>query len=169
MRKRQPHPPSPDEIHIRREGDTAIIEYADDSIMTTHIRFGDALATMTDDDIIEYFRDSLEQREEAARLHDWTAIEVPAGRPQLRPIDTEQKWSPRGHVLRCTIDDGGGEDGTEAVICIDDKELSMQEFGKMLTVFAGWGMRIVIVPEEDIYESPTIEVRDPVEEPSTSE
>ncbi len=166
MRKRQPHVPSPDEVRIRREGDTAVIEYADDSIMTTHIRFGDSLATMTDDDIFEYFRETIEAREERMRLTEWIAIEVPPGRPQLQAVETEQKWCPRGHVLRCTIEDGGGEDGEEAVICIDDKELSAQEFGRMLTVFAGWGMRIAFVPEEDIYESPRIEVREPDEEPA---
>ena len=33
------------------------------------------------------------------------------------------------------------------------KELSLAEFGRMLTVRAGWGMRIAFVPEEFITES----------------
>lgn len=40
------------------------------------------------------------------------------------------------------VDDGGPEG--EAVIHIDDYELSMHELGKVLTSFAGWGMRIVM-------------------------
>lgn len=62
-------------------------------------------------------------------------------------------------MLRCHVDDGG-PDG-EAVIHIDDYELSMHELGKVLTSFAGWGMRIVMVPDDELTEEPVIEVRDP--------
>ena len=55
---------------------------------------------------------------------------------------------PRGDVLRCIIDDGGPNG--EVVISIDDQELSLREFGRMLAVHAGWGMRIAFVPEEFI-------------------
>jgi len=61
------------------------------------------------------------------------------------------------HHLRCTIDDGG-PDG-EVTIHIDDQELSLAEFGRMLTVHAGWGMRIAFVPEEIISENPKLEIR----------
>jgi len=37
---------------------------------------------------------------------------------------------PRGDVLRCIIDDGGPKG--EAVIHIDDQELSLREFGRLL-------------------------------------
>jgi hypothetical protein len=40
-------------------------------------------------------------------------------------------------VLRCTIDDGGPEG--EITIQIDDKELSLNEFGRLLRVHAGLG------------------------------
>ena len=46
-------------------------------------------------------------------------------------------------MLRCIIDDSGPEG--EVIIHIDDKELSLAEFGRMLTVHAGWGMRIAFV------------------------
>ena len=55
-------------------------------------------------------------------------------------------------MLRCIIDDGG-PDG-EVVIHIDDQELSLREFGRLLRVHAGWGMRIAFVPEEFISENP---------------
>ena len=45
-------------------------------------------------------------------------------------------WVPRGDVLRCIIDDGGPEG--EVTIHTDDKDLSLGEFGRMLTVHAGW-------------------------------
>ena len=64
--------------------------------------------------------------------------------------------------MRCIIDDGG-PDG-EPTIWIDDRELSLSEFGRLLTTFAGWGMRIAFVPEEDICDSPLIALRDTVNE-----
>jgi len=33
----------------------------------------------------------------------------------------------------------------------------------MLTVYAGWGMRIEFVPEDDIHRRPALEVREPDE------
>jgi hypothetical protein len=64
-------------------------------------------------------------------------------------------------VLRCVIDDGG-PDG-QAVIHIDDRPLSLPEFGRLLCTYAGWGMRITFVPEDALTEPPAIEVREPDE------
>jgi len=50
------------------------------------------------------------------------------------------------------------------VIEIDGRELSLREFGRMLTTFAGWGMRICIVPDDEIDAEPEIEVREPEDE-----
>ena len=58
---------------------------------------------------------------------------------------------PRGDVLRCLIDDGG-PDG-EVTIHVDNIELSLDEFGRLLRVHAGWGMRIAFVPEEFVTKS----------------
>lgn len=58
----------------------------------------------------------------------------------------------------CYIEDGG-PDG-EAQIEIDDTWLSLQEFGRLLTTYAGWGMRIIFVPEATDPQPP-IEVREP--------
>ena len=65
---------------------------------------------------------------------------------------------PQGEVLRCIIED---DERGQAVISIDNKELSLQEFGRLLTVYAGWGMRIAFVPEELVHEQPKIKVRGP--------
>ena len=59
-------------------------------------------------------------------------------------------------MLRCIIDDGG-PDG-EVLIHIDDQELSLREFGRLLRVHA---MRIAFVPEEFITENPTVKVGRP--------
>jgi hypothetical protein len=63
---------------------------------------------------------------------------------------------PRGAVLRCLIDEGPKD---EPVIHIDDHALSLQEFGGFLRTYAGWGMRIVFVEDDDA-DPPFVEVRD---------
>ena len=93
-------------------------------------------------------------------MRDWdnTVIEIPASKSQIKLNRDSGQWVPRGEVLRCIIEDNS--EG-EAVIVIDDKELSLRDFGRLLTVYAGWGMRITFVPEELVHEQPKIKVRGP--------
>ena len=44
---------------------------------------------------------------------------------------------------------------------VDDRELDMREFGRLLSTYSGWGMRIVFVPDDEIDEDPAVEVREP--------
>jgi hypothetical protein len=67
------------------------------------------------------------------------------------------QWVPRGGVLRCLIHD----EGLQLVVEIDDQELRLEEFGKLLTTYAGWGMRIEFVPDDDVHRRPALEVREP--------
>ena len=53
------------------------------------------------------------------------------------------------------------DEDREAVITIDDQELSLRQFGRLLTTYSGWGMRIVFVPDHELADSPRIEVREP--------
>ena len=69
-------------------------------------------------------------------------------------------WSPRGGVLRCVIEDGGGEDGTLPVIYMDDQEFSWEEFGRLLCAYAGWGVRLVFVPNDELERTPKIVFRE---------
>jgi hypothetical protein len=41
------------------------------------------------------------------------------------------------------------------------KDLSTEEFGRMLTTYAGWGMRIKFVPDDHLHRWPAHEVREP--------
>ena len=84
------------------------------------------------------------------------------GIPKKEILVCGGQWTPRGDVLRCIIEDGG-PDG-EAVIHVDDHELSLAEFGRLLTTYAGWGMRIVFVPDDRTYEEPEITICDPNDE-----
>lgn len=49
-------------------------------------------------------------------------------------------------------------------ITIDDQELSSRQFSRLLTTYAGWGMRIVFVPDDELADPPRIEVREPEED-----
>lgn len=157
------HVASPDEVRITREpdGETALIEYADETIGGTHFKLGPMLRTMTDADVLQRFNEMIEAMEEMRRSYKHVAVEVPFGEPQLKWFELGQQWCPRGGVLRCVIHDGGGDDGREPVIEVDDKELTWSEFGRMLTTYAGWGMRVVFVPDDRTHEKPTIRVGDP--------
>ena len=53
------------------------------------------------------------------------------------------------------------EEEREPVIEVDGKELSWHQFGRMICSFAGWGMRIEFVPEEETHRRPKIAVREP--------
>jgi hypothetical protein len=93
------------------------------------------------------------------RVSNKTVTEEPPGEKQIDYHEDSDQWVPRGDVLRCIIDDAG-QNG-EVTIHIDDQELSLAEFGRLLRVHAGWGMRIAFVPEEFISENPKVEIRKP--------
>jgi hypothetical protein len=59
------------------------------------------------------------------------------------------------------IEDGGGEDGDLPVIHADDHEFSWEEFGRMLLTCAGWGVRLVFVPDDELEREPKVVVREP--------
>ena len=159
MRKRRPPVASLDEVTIRREGDDAIIDFRDPTVATTHFRIGPSVHRMTDQQILERFNKVLAAERKAVGTRRHVAIEIPTGRPQIRYFAAGDQWAPRGGVLRCVVDDSG-PDG-EAVIHIDDQPLSLPEFGRLLCTYAGWGMRITFVPEDELEEEPVIEVREP--------
>lgn len=157
MRKKRPVVASLAEVTIRREGECAVIAYRDPTIATTHFHVGPALHGMSDQDVLDQFNAVL--TDSAAAVAEYAAVEVPPGRPQIWYCAPADQWAPRGSVLRAVVDDSG-PDG-EAVIWIDDQPLSLAEFGRLLCTYAGWGMRIVFVPEELLDEPPPIERRDP--------
>jgi len=154
-----------DQVRISRDGEDAVIESREGAFETTHLRIGPEVTGMSDEEILLLFNQviaaGIRHRDE---LGEYVAIEVPVGSSQVthypRPIN---RWAPRGRVLRCTIDDGGGDDDSLPVISVDDQEFSWDEFGRMLHTFAGWGMRLIFVPDDELERSPRIEVREPNE------
>jgi hypothetical protein len=122
-----------------------------------HLRLGPDVQQMTDEGILDSFNFVILAQQQMAAEYEHVAIEVPPGSPQVKYFEPGDQWVPRGAVLRCIVDDDDGE----AVISIDDREFSMREFGRLLATYAGWGMRLVFVPDDKIADVPGIEVREP--------
>jgi hypothetical protein len=161
MRMKKPRIARLDEVLITRGLEEAVIEYLEPNIATTHLTIGPEVQQMSDQEILDLFNDTLRAQEELAASFEHVAVEIPPGKPQIRYFPASDQWTPRGSVLRCEIDDGG-PDG-EPVIAIDDQELSWREFGRLIVTHAGWGMRIIFVPDDRIGEQPEIQIREPRE------
>jgi hypothetical protein len=160
----RPHPRLAriDEVDITRQEDAAEISFHDGTVGSTLLKLGPRVAFMTDAEILEAFNDTIWAMKRSMAEYHHVAVEVPPGRPQISYSPLSDQWVPRGHVLRCYIDDGGSDD--EAQVEIDDRVLSLREFGRLLSVHAGWGMRIVFVPDDRLTEIPEIDVREPDDE-----
>lgn len=158
MRMKKPSRASIDEVRITRKDHAATIEHADPTVSTVHLTIGPQIGSMSDNDILDLFNATIEAQDRLAAEYDHTLIEIPPGRPQIYFHEDSEQWVPRGDVLRCHIED---DESGEVVIYVDDQELSLHEFGKLLMTHAGWGMRISFVPEDQVSEQPEIEVREP--------
>ncbi len=159
MRKKKPILAVIDQVRITRDGNDAIIEYADPTISDTRLTIGPQIKSMTDRDIVDVFNGVMAAQQRLLEDWDGTVTEIPPGRPQIEHHQDSDQWVPRGEVLRCIVDDGGPD--SEVTIHIDNEELSLAEFGKLLRCYAGWGMRIAFVAEERVMENPKIVVREP--------
>jgi hypothetical protein len=159
MRKRRPEVASLDQVRITRDGDAAVIEYRDSSIASTHFHIGPSLGRMSDGEILDEFNALLEAQAQEAVVYEHVALEIPPGRPQVRYFAAGDQWAPRGGVLRCVIDDGG-PDG-QPIIHVDDQALSLDAFGRLLSSYAGWGMRIAFVPDDALDVPPEIQLGEP--------
>ncbi len=170
-RKKRPRIGRLDQVRISRHGEEAVVEFLDPAVATTHLRIGPQVQQMTDEEILLLFNRTLAaQIRNRDELGEYAAVEVPVGSPQVeRFAGTTTDWVPRGGVLRCVIEDGGGEDGTLPVVHIDDQEFSWDEFGGMLLTYAGWGMRIVFVPDDELDRTPKIVVRERDDHPFEKE
>jgi hypothetical protein len=146
------------EVIISRDGDYADIAYRDPTVGGVNLKIGSDISLMSDKEILDRHNQVLLAREQAIADYVHEAVEIPRGKPQVEYSERCDQWVPRGDVLRCVIHD---RDGRRAVIEIDGKEFTLEEFGTMLTTFSGWGMRIVFVPEGELEKQPDIVIREP--------
>lgn len=158
MRMKRPRVASLDEVRITREGEAALIEFADEAIARTHLTIGVPTDDMTDQEILEYYNDCVRAQEHLSATYEHVAIEIPPGKPQIEYHVLSGQWTPRGDVLRCVIED---DENGDPVIHIDEHELTWGEFGRLIRTYAGWGMRIKFVPDDSTHEEPVTEVREP--------
>jgi hypothetical protein len=163
MRLKRPHVASLDEIKITRHADGVVIQYADERVWTTDYKLGPEAEKLTDQEILERWNEHVAATEQLMAEYKHVAVEIPPGKPQIRYFDKGHQWTPRGDVLRCVVEDGGPDN--EPIIHIDEHELSWREFGRLLTTHAGWGMRIVFVPDDRLHVKPRIVVRDAKKRP----
>ena len=136
---------------------TAIVQPTDAAIATTHLEVGPRLSSMSDNEVLALFNATIDARDQRAAKHPDIVREIPPGHPQIRYHKRADQWTPRGSALRCVIDDMDGQ----AVITIDDQELSIEEFGRLLTTYSGWGMRIEFMSEESLHRRPPLVLTDP--------
>ncbi len=159
MRKKKPVHALIDQVRITRDGNDAIIEYADPEISGTRLTIGPQIKSMTDREIVDVFNGAKAALEGLLPAWNKTVVEIQPGKRQIEYHKETGEWVPRGDVLRCVIDDDG-PDGA-VTIHIDNEELSLDEFGRLLRSYAGWGMRIAFVPEDSVTENPGVEIREP--------
>ena len=162
MRKKKPFVAKMHEVKISRNGEEAIIAYTDPDVAVTHLQIGPEISAMSDADILELFNQTLRAQEALAANFEHVPVEIPPGSPQIKYLANANQWVPRGDVVRCLIED---DENGEAVIVIDNQELTLAEFGRLLTTHAGWGMRIIFLPDDALPENLKIEVREPDDEP----
>jgi hypothetical protein len=146
-----------DEVIITRDGETAIIDYVDPAVASVNLTIGPRIVEMTDRDILDCHNAALRAQQHFVATYKHQAVEIPVGLPQVRYFEPGDQWVSRGDVLRCLIHDG---EDRQPVIEIDGQEFTLEEFGTMLVGHAGWGMRVVFVPDTEISKIPDIVVRD---------
>ena len=154
---KKPYPTTFDRIRITRLGESADIEYLEPGVCPTHFTVGPGLIRMTDEEVFGMFNDGLLAVCAHRRRNPYRAVEIPAGKPQIKYDAQSGQWCPCGNVVRGVI---GGRHGAP-VIEIDKHDLGLEEFGTLLSTYMGWGMRLVFVPDDETHLSPAIEVRDP--------
>jgi hypothetical protein len=146
------------EVVVTRDGDFARIEYKEGDIAATLLQIGPGISEMSDGEIVELHNEGLRNKARQATEHKQAAVEVPLGSAQIKYFARCDQWVPRGSVLRCLIQDD--VDG-QLVIRVDEQNLRLKQFGRLLTTYEGWGMRIEFVPGEEVHRRPVLEVREP--------
>jgi hypothetical protein len=157
---KRPYVASADQIRITRDGDVAVIEYADDAVATTRLAVGaERLTTMSDDELLEFWNESVRNNEEFRETVEYVAIEIPIGKPQVEYAASADQWTPRGNVLRCQVLSGSAPD--EPFVSIDGRDFTLAEFAAMIQTCEGWGMRIEFVPDDELHIRPQLKVAEP--------
>lgn len=161
MRFARPYVARKEDVTISRDGERAVIQYLQPNVGTVYLAVGPKLGDMSDDQILDLHNAIIRSQEEVRASYVHVAKEIPAGRPQVSYFDKGAYWVPRGDVLRVVVQSDAGNE--EPVIDIDGQEFTWHEFGRMLLTWQGWGVRMVMVPDDELEHVPKIEVQEPKE------
>lgn len=162
IRPRAPFVAAPEQVRISRDAHGALIEYAEENVGSVHLVLSpQEVASMTEEQILDLHNRCIEAQHTLADSFDWVAREMPPGTRQVRRDRRTGTLVPRGDVLRCHITHIGDPEEGPVAIYIDDEEYSLREFGEILAMYAGWGMRVTFVPDDEVHQEPAIEVRKP--------
>ncbi len=151
-----------DQVSISRDGEYAKITYLDEYGGGMALKVEGNVDLMSDREILQQHNEVVEAMERISKNYQHVPVEIPVGKPQITFYPQSCQWVPRGDVLRCLISDGGPD--YEATVIIDDQELSLKEFGRLLVTHAGWGMRITFVPDNETHIRHLVEISDPKDE-----
>jgi hypothetical protein len=149
------------EVIVKRDGDFARIEYKEGDIAASLLKIGPEIREMSDSEIVELHNETLRDKARRASEYKQVAVEMPLGSAQIEYFARCDQWVPRGTVLRCLIRDSLQG---QLLIRVDEQDLRLKQFGKLLSTYEGWGMRIEFVPQEEVHRRPVVEVREPTEE-----
>ena len=119
------------------------------------------LQNMSDAEVLEVFNEIIAAQDASVADPANRPLEIPRGRPQIEWLEDLQQWSVRGHVLKCEVSDD--EDGN-LVVHVDDEELDADAFLSLIKPFAGWSMRLTFMDESQVYDEPSVIIRDPDDE-----
>jgi hypothetical protein len=147
-----------EDVIVTRDDDFARIDYKEADIGATLLQIGPEIREMTDREIVEFHNECLRNDARQAAESRHVVFEVPVGSAQIEYFARCDQWVPRGRVLRCLIQD---DDRGQVIVKVDEQELRLKQFGKLLTSYEGWGMRIEFVPEDEVQRRPLLEVREP--------
>jgi len=149
------------EVIVTRDGVFARIEYKEGNIAASLLKIGPEIREMSDSEIVELHNEALRDKARRASEYKQVAVEIPLGTAQIEYFPRCDQWVPRGTVLRCLIRDGLHG---QLLIRVDEQDLRLKQFGKLLSTYEGWGMRIEFVPQEEVHRRPVVEVREPTTE-----
>jgi hypothetical protein len=160
MRSRHPYIARPEDVTITRRENEIEVRYREKDIHVHVYRLDSDTPPLSDDEVLDMHNETLRERAALAAKYKHIAVELPLNSPQIMQDRASGRWSPRGGVIRCAIDDNTKG---ELVFGIDKNDLTLREFGQLLETYIGWGMRIEFVPEDEMHRRPRLSVREPAE------
>ena len=162
-RLKKPYIATMDQVKIGREGKSASIDYLEPGVSGVNLVIGKKIDSLSDEEILEIHNDCLRGQHAMRLNHEYICYEIPPGKSQIEFSKKCNQWSPKGGIVRTLIHDGGDyyEGYRVPSIEIDGKDLSWAEFGSLVSTYAGWGMRLTFVPDDEMNHEPKIVVKEP--------